>query len=140
MKKNGFTLVELLAVIVILGILIVLAGSNVFRAITKSKNTIAAEETTQLIDGGISYAQENLFLKKCSKDWTPESVDDTDVAGCTATITTAELIDEGFFRDDKESCKEDAKVLIYRYYNVTDDGDIVDEIKAYASEDSCYVE
>ena len=48
-NKNGFTLVELLAVIVVLGIIMVIAGSSV-NAIKKNANISEAKEIEEMIE------------------------------------------------------------------------------------------
>ena len=59
MKNRGFTLVELLAVIVILGILLTLATTNVFGVLNNSKKGISDYTRTQIEDAANLYATDN---------------------------------------------------------------------------------
>ncbi len=60
-KKNGFTLVELLAVIAILAILVIITVPNVINMFTESKKKIFVADNQTLIKSAQTYIiQENL--------------------------------------------------------------------------------
>lgn len=66
MKNRGFTLVELLAVIVILGILLTLATTNVFGVLNNSKKGISDYTRTQIEDAANLYATDNDCTATCT--------------------------------------------------------------------------
>lgn len=78
-NKNGFTLVELLATIAILGILATIAGISVSKILSKSKSDISEIQEKMIIEAAKAYAAEN---SGCRKN------------GCTISIST--LINEGY--------------------------------------------
>lgn len=139
MKKNGFTLVELLAVIAVLAILILVAAPNVIRMIGKQQDKLTEQALNDLKDAAVSYASANVFLKACADGFEPTSVDSTSVSGCTVKISVEELVTKQYFRDDSNHCKHDGYVLVYRYINKKNGND-VDEFRAYADESSCFVD
>ncbi len=62
MKKNGFTLVELLAVIVLLAILMVIAIPNAFKMASKVKNKAYTTKIELVEKAGQEFGQANLKL------------------------------------------------------------------------------
>ena len=64
MQKKGFTLVELLAVIVILALLATVAVPNVVSILNKEKQNTDEIAVTNLNDAAISYAKEQISLQK----------------------------------------------------------------------------
>ncbi len=58
-KQNGFTLVELLAVIVILGILLTFVSVNVIKNIKSSKKDVGEFTLSQIEDAAKTYALDN---------------------------------------------------------------------------------
>ena len=60
-NKKGFTLVELLAVIVILAIIIILVVPNVFTAMEKAKKNAFVIEARKVINAGMNQVQTNIL-------------------------------------------------------------------------------
>ena len=136
MKSKGFTLVELLAVIVILAFLILFAVLNIIGFITDSKNKANEIMATNLADAAVSYSLNKLFIPdKCAL---PNEIKDNNVtmpSGCTKnTVTVKELVTQNFFTDDKYKCKRDTEIIIYKYYNPSYN---TYEIKAYVPDGTC---
>ena len=80
MKKNGFTLVELLAVIAILAILVIIAMPNVLDMFNKAKKDVFVTETQSLVGAakkGYIFASgdEKTFCKSATDEKNPLSVD-----------------------------------------------------------------
>lgn len=105
-KRHGFTLVELLCVIIIVGVLLSLSIVAVSRYIEKSK------EDSKL-------AQEKLIIKACetyidnNKSRAPKTV------GESVNITLKELKEKRYLIDDvynsnKESCMDNSYVRVYK--------------------------
>ena len=65
-KNSGFTIVELLAVIVILAILITIASVSVISVINKSREKMSQEIRGNLKETAISYVIGKYPLTKCS--------------------------------------------------------------------------
>ena len=57
--KKGFTLIELIGVIVILGILALLAFPNILKMITETENKLSDSEKTIIYSGVDSYIIDN---------------------------------------------------------------------------------
>ena len=115
-KKNGFTLVELLAVVVILGIIIAISIPAVSKWIDRSRNESDESQKKTLLMASQSYAQENVkILPK--------------VIGQTITVTAEELKTAQYLKTDlvnskKKSCmdsyvkirKTNQKLYDYKVY------------------------
>ena len=107
LNRKGFTLVELLAVIAVLGIIIGIATMNVISIINKSKNETRKEMIGNLKEAAISYAVDhNYYITKNSTDCFKNN--DT----CAITVST--LKNNGYFEDNKKYCKESASVTVTR--------------------------
>lgn len=138
-QKNGFTLIEVLAVLVVLGILIAIAVPNVIKIIGKQQDTVTEHALKDLKDAAVSYASANVFLKACADGFEPSSINSTSVNGCTVKLSVEELVKKQYFRDDSNHCNHSAYVLVYRYINKKNGNDI-DEFRAYADESICFVD
>lgn len=138
MKKNGFTLAELLAVLAVIALLLVMVTPNILNMLNKQEQNLSEETIKELKDSAISYYS-NSYFKKCSNGFEPTSVNSKDVSGCTRKVTVKELKEDGTFRDDGDYCDEAKEVLVYYYTNTSNGNDIV-ELRAYVDEDACYVE
>ena len=57
MNKKGFTLVELLAVIVILTIVVVIAATSINNSVSTSREKILEDRINNITSGAISYVQ-----------------------------------------------------------------------------------
>jgi len=115
MNKKGFTMVELLAVITILGIIMVFAIPNVSKLIDRSKEDNTESNKKTLLMAGKSYMQAN-------KSKMPKAV------GEVTEVTIKELKQSGFLKEDlyngkKESCMQNSTVSVYKVdtnkYNYT---------------------
>lgn len=89
MKKNAFTLVEIIATIVILSIIFLFTTPKIINLIndTKAQNKILIEE--KLIQAGKEY------ISEYNKDFLKNFVD----VGTTAYINSAELVDAGLIEE-----------------------------------------
>lgn len=132
MKRNkGFTLVELLAVIVVLAIIISIASTNVFRTIRHAREQNAIEMQANLKEAALIYVKDktyNKYLAKCDSTFSTdienaiENNDTTVIASkinesnnCMIGITIKDVLDAHLFEDSKENCKETDIVVVYRY-------------------------
>ena len=88
MKKKGFTLVELLAVIAILSILVIIALPNIVGMFTKAKKdlfltevkTLYKESANKFISNSMSGSgSQNIYCKSASDDISPIDVTTSDV-------------------------------------------------------------
>lgn len=134
-NKKGFTLVELLGVIVILAIVVSISTTSIFGLIKRSKDDIASDMRNSLKEAGLSYimGNKNIYLEKCPIN--VEIDDDNkimpDYQKCFKEIKVEELKSSGEFEDKKGYC-DNASVIVYRFT----DG-VISEYKSYVKEDYC---
>ena len=83
MKKNGFTLMEVLAVLIILSIMVVIAIPMVNTAIKNSKDKSYLRQMEGIVDSAKIWASEHIFEL-------PDEEDET------LTLTLTELIQGGY--------------------------------------------
>ena len=139
--KKGFTIVELLAVIVIMAIVVLIGGSSVLGILNRTRNDTAKEMRENLKEVALSYAFENVHIKTCSKEFSKEMFVDNNIANlnkpenesCIARIKVETLKKDGMFEDNQNHCADEDIVVIYRY--VDDFGN--SEYKAYTSDTTC---
>lgn len=105
-KKHGFTLVELICIIVILSLLITMSVFAVTRMIEKSK-----------VDSKL--AQEKLINKACetyidnNKDKAPKTIGES-VNIDLKTLKDNKYLTENIYNGNKESCMENSYVRVYK--------------------------
>ena len=97
MNKKGFTLTELLGVIVVLAVIIGIAGMSATSIMNKSKNRLYCEMHDNLKDAAIAYALANR---------------DKNTYNIPTSVTVGTLISEGYFEDDKGYCNKGAKITL----------------------------
>lgn len=135
MNKKGFTLVELLATIVIISILIMLASFGTTTIINNAKIRAGAIAVVNLKEAAITYyKQNNINLSKCNAGF---MVDEDNTSSCITSaneITVKELIEAGAFTDTKNICDKNATVTVYRYVD-PDSG--IDELRSYVDDSVC---
>ena len=145
MKKNGFTLVELLAVIIILTLVITIAFVSVTRIREESLKRVVETKVEQIEQAAILYGQENPNVIKTScTDHEKTVVEATNYTpSFCVTVTAGVLIDNNFFESSYldevngktdlindvtgKSMREDT-VIIYRRNNRI--YSIIDEVKS----------
>lgn len=136
-KNSGFTLVEILAVIVVLAIIVTLASNSVVSIMNKSRKSMAQEVRNNLKEVALIYSQEKNHLTMCELDFNPKNLRDKD-KGCYVEINVETLKNAGLFEDDRGFCDEkEDYVIVYRYSYRNDNDEILSEYKAYVSEDAC---
>ena len=145
MKKNGFTLVELLAVIIILTLVITIAFVSVTRIREESLKKVVETKIEQIEQAAILYGQENPNVIKTScTDHEKTVVEATNYTpSFCVTVTAGVLIDNNFFESsylDEVNGKTDLindvtdksmrndTVIIYRRNNRI--YSIIDEVKS----------
>lgn len=145
MKKNGFTLVELLAVIIILTLVITIAFVSVTRVREESLKRVVETKVEQIEQAAILYGQENPNVIKTSCTNHEKTVVEATnyTPSFCVTVTAGVLIDNNFFESSYldevngktdlindvtgKSMREDT-VIIYRRNNRI--YSIIDEVKS----------
>lgn len=127
---------ELLAVIVVLGVLISITTTNVYKYINTSTEETLQIARDNLGDAAISYAINNLsIVDDCAITTIPTSLDVSVPSGCTKNLVTVKVLkDKGFFTDNKSTCKETSQVLVYKYHDTTYN---TYDIKAFVPDSAC---
>lgn len=136
-KNSGFTLTELLAVVLILSILVTLATTGIMTILNRSKNDISTQIRNNLKESALTYVLESFYLQKCERNFSleMESGNTTNLDAnktCFKSVTVSELVEKGFFDNNRDTCKMEDSVIVYRY----DNGDYSD-YKTYIGEDVC---
>ncbi len=140
-QKKGFTLVELLAVIVILAIIISIASSSVYRLVNRAKEDTASEMRNSLKEAALNYVMGNIHLEKCppvnsDKNYTEAEIEALPTS-CKKVLTAQTLIESSDFEDPRGFCyrkdADNAQVIVYRF-NGTDGNS---EYKAFVNEKYC---
>ena len=128
MNKKGFTLVELLAVIVILSLVITITSFSVMKIRNNSLRDLVDTKVGDLEASAILYGQENndILDSKCN-------IDGVDYNFCR-TVSVYDLISNGYYetREVNESNKKD---LIN---NVTRKSMLCDELYIYRKNNRVY--
>ena len=131
-NKRGFTLIELIAVISILGLLMTLAATSITKTLNESKENLLQEQIKSLKDTAITYvSNKKYYFKVCPDTFNPAKTTTKD-KNCYVKLTVAELINEGLFKDDKHICKEDKKIVVYRKKDSS-----YDSLETYLEDDTC---
>lgn len=132
MEKKGFTLVELLVVIAVIGIIMTVATFSVVGILNREKNKLLDEMEKNLKEAAIAYIQsEKIILKSCSTNFNPENPNSSETK-CYKEILVSEIADSPLFTDDAGYCDRTKKVLVYKYNagNYTD-------LRGYVKKGTC---
>ena len=103
MNKKGFTLVEVLSVIILLGLLMSLAGVGVIRAQTKAREKTLATKVKNIENAAVLYGQNhrNEFDTSTSCEYCKDNNSDLPNCYCfNKIININELVNEGLIKSD----------------------------------------
>lgn len=133
MNKKGFTLIELMAVVVILSIIMTIGGIAVFNVIASQQQALLEEQIKSLKDTAITYAiSEKYILENCGNE---SDIDPNKLTNskCFRKITVKNLVDRNFFDNKNNLCNLNGNIIIYK---VSTFG-TTSEIKAYVPDGVC---
>ena len=124
MKKNGFTLVELLSIVVILGIIVVVALPQISGSIGSKKEKQYNKIVKIVENAGKVYLTENVTKDSVSIDKLIESdyltsglknpINNTPLTGCVKKITSDGVTK---YKYEEEGCPTNIKEYIEKLYN-----------------------
>lgn len=120
MKKNGFTLVELLAVIVIIGLLMSLSVTMILKAKNNTEKALSNEQVKAIKEAGktLGVDLDDYYSEvyNCNdSSW----IKTTSGVTCTlngdvwkeVTLTVKDLKEHGYFQDDASHCSGNVKIV-----------------------------
>lgn len=128
MKKNGFTLIEILAVIVILGIIASIVALNVVKVKNDSMKELLVTKKQNLEAAAIVYGQENQDELESNCE-----LDNEKYTFCKL-VTVRELIENKFFESTETN--DEGKVDLFN--NVTNESMMNDKLMIYRKNNSIY--
>lgn len=133
-KKNGFTLIEMIAVISIMAVLLAFSGIAVFGVIDTSQDELLEDQIAALSDTAITYVTSiKKKLSTCSNTFDPASpTTNASDASCYIAVKVSTIINNGYFKNHNSLCNPDKDVIVYRknYGGYT-------EIKGYVPDNTC---
>ncbi len=113
MVNKGFTLVELLIVVVIIGIIGFLASSNVIGFLNSGDEEALESIRAQLDDAALSYTLSEYYLLKCDSETYDDSSNKDE---CSKSISVKDLIDDGYFVNKDDRCNVNSGIVVYKEY------------------------
>ena len=137
-ENKGFTLIELMSVIVILTIVITMSAASVGAIMNNARKNTSKEMQNNLKEVAIMYVLDNFYLKKCSVSFSTSVYNNGNISDlvsngdCARKVTVEVLKNTGLFEDEKNYCKDNDYVIVYRYYDGTSS-----EYKSYVSDSTC---
>lgn len=136
MKKNGFTFVELMAVIIIVAILTLIAAPAVTKFINSAQSTTDESTLNALEDAALDYAlHNNVFISNdCGINYLlSDTKNYNETSSCPKiSIKVSTLREEGYFKDDSNKVKKSGEVILYKYDDPST-SNVSYELKAFAS-------
>ncbi len=134
-NQKGFTLVELLAVIVVIAILMTVASTSVFGILSDSKDKLLEEQISSLKEAAVTYVNsKRYYLEDCPSTFRPESPSSSLENSCYRKVLISTLVQEELFENKNQICQTEngEGVIVYK----VNEGSY-SQLLSYVSEDVC---
>ena len=100
MNKKGFTLVELIATIVVLGVILTIAVPSYNIYIEKTKESKCNADKRAILDASKAFVSDCIVKNKCATNY-----DLSSYVTATPRLQISDLIDKGFLNNDYSKYK-----------------------------------
>ena len=111
MNKKGFTLVEIIMVMVALGVIIVIFSTNGFGAFNKTKEQIGKVEEENLLEAARTFLVD-VDNGTCSKSIKDAGNCNRDDYLSDKALEVKFFIENGYFKDDDKHCEGTKEILL----------------------------
>ena len=122
MNRKGFTLIELIAVIVMIGLIMVIVVPNILDIVSESKETSYNTLVKNIVTSSEMYYEECEYgdLSSTTKYGSYACSIDTSTSTSTITIPLSSLANTGFLKvsDTKEEAGKEVKVVLNPRNNI----------------------
>ncbi len=138
MKRNGFTLIEVLSVVALLGILALVAGSSIFSVMENERNKLLEEQIANLGDSALSFAiQKRYFFDVCPEGFDPKNPTTSLKNKCYREITVSQILESELFENKNDLCSDEDVGPIIVYKEKSGKSSV---LKSYVPEEMCTYE
>lgn len=102
--KKGFTLIELMAVIIILGVVLVIVTTNVTGILSRSKDKLNSEQQDEIINAARQWGMRNVTINGSNPSLNYVTIDTLQKSGYLDNKDIKDLTTGGIISKDTKIC------------------------------------